>query len=157
MAGALSLAALVGCIGAPASTSTTSPGAGHAVHDPALDALVTALAAEGLAWEDAGPHHLLGIGADDVEVDLVGVPLEQAVVSVPTEGRGDETDLLRRYLPPVGAALGASREADAWIESQLRGWDGRSPLRADARFGDAEVHLRSTERPAYVVVTITAR
>jgi len=147
---------LAGCEAAPASTPAPSPSVDHAGHDAALTALQLELEGLGLAFEPAGPHHVLGTGADGVEVDLVGIPLEEAVLSVPAHEpdavRGD----MEPYLRPIERTLGGAPAAfDGWLGEQLAAWDGHSELRADGEFGDLSVSLRSTREPPYVVLTLS--
>jgi hypothetical protein len=149
----VALLGLAGCAAPPPPSSVAA--SGHVAHDPALDRLVTDLAAQGVRWESAGPHHLLGIGEGGVEVDLVGVPLEEAVLSVPAEDAEATLAVMRQHLALIGPPIGAPPELDEWIVQEIGGWDGVAPLGADATFGATEARLRSTGDPAYVVLTVS--
>lgn len=147
---------LAGCTGTPGATPTPLASSGHATHDPALAALEAELAGLGLAFAPAGPHHILGTGDDGVEVDLVGIPLEEAVLSVPAGEPDAVRELMEPYLAPIERALGGAPAAfDGWLGEQLAVWDGRAALRADDMFGDLHARLRSTSDPPYVVLTLS--
>lgn len=124
----------------------------HAEHDAALAALEAQLVALGLSFETAGPHHRLGVGADGVEVDLVGVPLEEAVLSVPA-GPAAAAQRAAPYLAPLEAVFGTGGEVQAWLAELAAG----SELDAEVALAGADVTVRSTADPAYVVLTIARR
>lgn len=147
---------LVGCTAASPPTPPPSASVDHAAHDAALAALQSELEGLGLAFEPAGPHHILGRGADGVEVDLVGIPLEEAVLSMPAGEPDAVRGAVQPYLAPIERTLGGAPAAfDGWLGEQLAAWDGRSELRADDRFGDLSASLRSTRQPPYVVLTLS--
>lgn len=142
----------------PTATATappSAPAASHGGHDAARDALHTELTGLGLTFEPAGPHHVLGVAADGVEVDLVGIPLEEAVLSIPANQPDAVREAAEPYLAPIADALGATAALDGWLTDQLNAWNGTTELRAEETFGDLGARLRSTSDPAYVVLTIT--
>jgi hypothetical protein len=149
-------AALTACATPPLPTATArASNATHAGHDPALEALQAELTSLGLRFEPAGPHHVLGAGTNGIEVDLVGIPLEEAVLSIPAAEPDAVRETAEPYLAPIERALEAPAALDGWLGEQLASWDGRTELRADEEFGDLRARLRSTADPPYVVLTLT--
>jgi hypothetical protein len=152
----LLIAALAACAAPPPPTATSQPSvAAHDGHDPALEALQSELSSLGLRFEPAGPHHVLGAGTNGIEVDLVGIPLEEAVLSIPAAEPDAVRETAEPYLAPIERALEAPAALDGWLGEQLASWDGRTELRADEEFGDLRARLRSTADPPYVVQTLT--
>lgn len=158
---ALLVIALAACTAQALPTTPTAtappsaPAASHGIHDAALDALRAELTGLGLTFELAGPHHVLGVAADGVEVDLIGIPLEEAVLSIPANQPDAVREAAEPYLAPIADALGATAALDGWLTDQLNAWNGTTELRAEETFGDLGARLRSTSDPAYVVLTIT--
>jgi hypothetical protein len=153
---ALAAAALTACATPPIPAATAqSSNPAHVGHDATLEALQAELSTLGLAFEPAGPHHVLGTGANGVEMDLVGIPLEEAVLSIPADEPDAVRELMEPYLAPVERTLGAPAALDGWLGEELAAWNGRSELRSDASFGAVHARLRSTADPAYVVLTLT--
>lgn len=149
-------AALAACATPSLPTATAqAPPASHDGHDATLEALQSELSSLGLRFEPAGPHHVLGAGANGVEVDLVGIPLEEAVLSIPAHEPDAVRETAEPYLAPIERALEAPAALDGWLGEQLAAWDGSSELRADETFGDLRARLRSTADPPYVVLTLT--
>ena len=148
-------ATLAACATANPVATTQAPNAPHERHDATLEALQAELTGIGLRFEPAGPHHVLGAGANGVEVDLVGIPLEEAVLSIPAAEPGAVRATAEPYLAPIERVLEAPAALDGWLGEQLAAWDGRSELRAEETFGDLRARLRSTAEPPYVVLTLT--
>jgi hypothetical protein len=144
----LALIVLAACSFEPAPTPTS----GHAGHDPQTERVIGALNAElDMTFEPAGPHHRLGTAPDGTELDLVGVPVEQVILSVPA-GR-TETGLA--YLSHVRDLLHGPNRVYDWVAAMLA-------CRADAeraceeRFAQGNVEARFSDGgPDYVVVTVT--
>jgi hypothetical protein len=83
------------------ATSTATP-----VSDPQRDRVQASLESErGMTFEPAGPHHLLGTAADGTQLDLVGVPVEEVVLSLPTRDRAAMVETGIAYLPKLRALL----------------------------------------------------
>lgn len=146
----LVFALLVGCAFGPSPTPTP----GHGVHDPQTERVVAALGTElGMTFEPAGPHHRLGRAPDGTELDLVGVPVEQVVLSVPAASPADGQaylshirDLLHgpdRVYDWVAAMLACRSDADRACE------DAIAQGSLEARFSDGGTD--------YVVVTVARR
>lgn len=84
-----------------ASTSTATPAS-----DPQRDRIQASLESErGMTFEPAGPHHLLGTEADGTQLDLIGVPVEEVVLSLPTADRAAMVATGLAYLPKLRALL----------------------------------------------------
>jgi hypothetical protein len=144
----LALIVLAACSFNPEPTPTP----GHAAHDPQTERVIGALTAElGMAFEPAGPHHLLGTAPDGTELDLVGVPAQQVILSLPA----DRTEAGLAYLPHIRDLLHGPDRVYDWVAAMLA-------CRADAdraceeRFAQGNVEARFSEGgPDYVVVTVT--
>jgi hypothetical protein len=100
-----------------ACTSPARPAASsHAGHDPQADRVRAALESEqGMTFEPAGPHHQLGTAPDGVELDLVGVPVEAVVLSVPI----DDPEAGLDYLPHVRDLLHGPGPVYDWAAAML--------------------------------------
>ncbi len=110
---ALAAVVLVAC-GNPATPVPSTPG--HPGHDPQADRVRAALEAElGMTFEPAGPHHVLGTGPDGVELDLVGVPVEEVVLSVPA----DDPEAGLDYLPHIRDLLHGPDRVYDWVAAML--------------------------------------
>ena len=106
----------------------------------------------GMTFEPAGPHHEIGTAPDAVELDLVGAPVEEVVLSVPRS----EPEVGIGYLPHVRDLLHGPAPLWRWIE------DGLSCRRGDAvcepMMSQGNLMARFTEGdPTYVVLVITRR
>ena len=138
---------LVACRGG-ASPSATS----HEAHDPAGERVRAELAAVlGVEWEPAGPHHVLGRAEDGTEIDLIGVPAEEVVLSVPA----DEPERGLDYLPHVRDLLHGPDRVYDWVAAMLacRADSARACAEAFAQ-GNLEARF-SDGGPDYEVVTIS--
>jgi hypothetical protein len=132
-----------------AATPAASP---HAAHDPQLERVSAALAAElGMQFEPAGPHHVLGTAPDGVELDLVGVPVEEVVLSVPID---DPTSGLT-YLPHIRELLHGPDPVYDWTAAMLT---CRTDAAADCETRREQGNLAAeftSEGPEYVVVSLS--
>lgn len=140
------LAAVAGCTAA----GSTSPDP-HAEHDAGTIAAMTAIEeATGMAFQPAGPHHELGTAPDGVELDLIGVPVEQAILSLPAED--PERGLV--YLPHLRALLGGPDPVYEWVAAMLacRSDPGRS---CETEMTQGNLEARFTDGgPDFVVVSL---
>ena len=111
------LVAILLLVTACAATPSPSPAAsGHVQHDPQIERVKAALGdAFDMTFEPAGPHHEIGRAPDGVEVDLVGVPVEEVVLSIPR----NEPELGIRYLPHLRELLRGPAPLWAWMEDGL--------------------------------------
>jgi len=88
---------------APSASPTSTP---TPESDPQRDRVQASLEAElGMTFEPAGPHHLLGTAPDGTQLDLVGVPVEEVVLSIPSADRAMMVDTGLAYLPKLRALL----------------------------------------------------
>ena len=146
----LALAVLVGCAFGPSPTSTP----GHDAHDPQSERVVAALGTElGMTFEPAGPHHRLGRAPDGTQLDLIGVPVEQVVLSVPaaspTAGQA--------YLSHIRDLLHGPDRVYDWVAAMLacRSDTGRA---CEDQFAQGNLGARFSDGgPDYVVVTMARR
>ncbi len=113
--------ALVACAAPVISPSeSSSPSAAAPSHDPLADSVKADLAdAFGMTFAPAGPHHEIGRAPDGVELDLVGVPVEQIVLSLPTADLAAGLSAGRAYLPHLRELLGGPTSAWDWVSDQL--------------------------------------
>jgi hypothetical protein len=136
---------------AACGSASPSPTPGHAAHDPQADRVRAELASElGVAWEPAGPHHVLGRADDGVEVDLIGVPVEEVVLSVPAE----DPERALAYLPHLRDLLHGPDRVWDWVAATLacRSDAARS---CDERLAQGDLEARFSDGgPDYVVVTL---
>jgi hypothetical protein len=130
-----------------------SPGAAtHVAHDPVGDRVRAELAAElSVEWEPAGPHHTLGRAEDGTEIDLIGVPVEEVVLSVPAS----DPERGLAYLPHVRDLLHGPDRVYDWVAAMLA-------CRADATrgcedaFEQGNLEARFSDGgPDYEVVTVS--
>jgi hypothetical protein len=110
--------AISGCA-APAA-SQAPPASDHGEQDAQAERVKEALADEfGMSFEPAGPHHELGTSADDVELDLVGVPVEEVVLSVPSRDRSAAVEAGLAYLPHLRDLLHGPDPVWDWVAEAL--------------------------------------
>ena len=144
--------AVVPMLLAACTGSATPAASSHAGHDPQADRVRAALEREqGMTFEPAGPHHLLGTAPDGVELDLVGVPVEAVVLSVPV---GDPEAGLD-YLPHVRDLLHGPDPVYDWAAAMLACRTG-SARRCETRLERGNLLAEFTsEGPDFVVVSFS--
>ena len=138
---------LAGCTLGPGPTPTPD----HTGHDPQAERVITALGAElDMSFEPAGPHHRVGRAPDGTELDLVGVPVEEVVLSVPA----DDPAGGQAYLPHIRDLLHGPDRVYDWLAAMLacRADPGRT---CEERFTQGNLEARFSDGgPDFVVVTI---
>lgn len=146
---------VVACEPAPTSVLGSPAATEHgAAHDQQLDRTVAALETDhGMTFEPSGPHHVTGTDPDGNQLDLVGVPVEQVVLTVWADEHALET--AQAYLPYARDLLNGPGPVWTWLEDafacRAAGVSGcdtveqQGPL--SARFTD--------EGPDYWVVAIS--
>ena len=141
--------------GAPGASAPASDHAGH-VPDPATESIKAELGEKfGMSFASAGPHHELGTATNGVQLDLVGVPPEQIVLSVPADEPGRVEELAAPYLPYLPRLLNAQRSIGAdLLNEALAAWDGEETLDKERSADGITAHLTSTHDPAYVVLDV---
>ncbi|MDH4334644.1 MAG: hypothetical protein OEW24_05205 [Chloroflexota bacterium] len=112
---------LVACA-APVVSPSESPSSSAAAHSH--DSPVAAVKADltdifGMTFSPAGPHHEIGRAPNGVELDLVGVPVEEIVLSLPTADRVGAIAAGRGYVPYLAELLGGPTSAWDWVRDQL--------------------------------------
>ncbi|HEX2193977.1 MAG TPA: hypothetical protein VHK63_03335 [Candidatus Limnocylindria bacterium] len=142
---------VAGC--ATASTPTPSSTADHAAHDPQADRVRAELEADlGMTFQPAGPHHVVGTAPDGVELDLVGVPVEQVVLSV----RADDPEAGVLYLPYLRDLMhGPAPLYDRVAEMLACRTDADATC--DNRFSQGNLDAAVSDNEGYVVVTVSRR
>ena len=141
---------LAGCAGTLSASPTATT---HAAHDPQLERFKAALGdAFGMTFAPAGPHHEIGRAPDAIELDLVGVPVEEGVLSVPRI----EPELAIAYLPHLRDLLHGPAPLWRWIEEGLT--CRRDTSVCEPVMSQGNLMARFTEGdPAYVVLVIARR
>jgi len=141
---------LAGCAFGPSPTPTP----GHDPHDPQAERVIVALAEElGMTFEPAGPHHRLGRAADGTQLDLIGVPVEQVVLSVPAP----DPEAGLAYLPHVRDLLHGPDRIYDWVAAMLAcRADPDRACEEEVAQGNLEARF-SDGGPDFVVVTIGRR
>ena len=152
MRGPACVLALVPVLVAACASPATSAHPSHAGHDPQADRARAALETElGVEFESAGPHHVLGRAPDGSEIDLVGVPVEEVVLSVPIGDPEAGID----YLPHIRDLLHGPAAVYDWVANVLacRADDAG---RCETRFERGNVVAQVTsEGPDFVVLSIS--
>ena len=146
------VAVLVPVLLAACTSAGTPAASSRAGHDPQADRVRAALETElGMTFEPAGPHHELGTTPAGVELDLVGVPVEQVVLSLPA----DDPEAGLDYLPHIRDLLHGPDPVYDWVAAMLA-------CRADAsRTCEVAFHqgnLRAeftSDEPGFVVLSIS--
>jgi hypothetical protein len=109
---------IAGC--ATPASSLPPPASDHAAHDAAAERVKEALAdAFEMTFEPAGPHHELGTAPDDVELDLVGVPVEEIILSLPSRDRSLAVATGLAYLPHLRDLLHGPGPVWDWVADEL--------------------------------------
>ena len=106
--------ASIGCT--PAPVVVVPSGSTHVAHDPQLDRARAALESDGFAFEPAGPHHVVGTDTDGTQVDLVGVPVEQVVITVDASDGAAALVAAQRLLPHARDLLHGPRRVWDWTD-----------------------------------------
>jgi hypothetical protein len=157
---------LVGCSAPTTQPAATPPSASdeHANHQDPVAADVRAELTErfGMTFASAGPHHLVGTAPDGVQLDLVGIPVVQVVLSLPGHDTAAVRDAAEPYLPYLSRLLGVgsggvgeqqSIGRDLLLES-LASWDASTPLDRQRSDGGLTARVTSSDDPPYVVLSV---
>ena len=161
------LALLVGCSAPTTQPAATPPSASdeHANHqDPVADDVRAELTQRfGMTFASAGPHHLLGTAPDGVQLDIVGIPVVQVVLSLPGHDSAAVREAAESYLPYLSRLLGVggvggvgeqqSIGRDLLLES-LASWDASTPLDRQRSDGGLTARVTSSDDPPYVVLSV---
>lgn len=150
----LGLLGLAGVILAACSTANPSTpiASGHAGNDPQAERVIAALEAEHrMAFEPAGPHHRLGVTPDGVELDLIGVPVVEVVLSVPA----DSPEVGLAFLPYLRDLLHGPDRVYDWVAAMLACRADRDRT-CDSQLAQGNLAARFSDGgPGYVVVTVS--
>lgn len=124
----------------------------HAGHDPQADRVRAALETEmDMTFEAAGPHHEVGTAPDGVELDLVGVPIEQVVLSLPS----DDPEAGLDYLPHIRDLLHGPDPVYDWVAAMLAcRTDAARTCDTSLAQGNLSAEFTS-DGPVFVVVSIS--
>jgi hypothetical protein len=110
-----------------------------------------------MAFRTAGPQHVVGRAPDGSELDVVGLPAVDVVLSVPAPLGGDPGPVAARYLGGVAGFAGIDPTAlIAWVESVTNDWDRANDLLATATVGGWGAELRTIGAPRYLRLTLVA-
>jgi hypothetical protein len=157
---------LVGCSAPTTQPAATPPSASdeHANHQDPVAADVRAELTQrfGMTFASAGPHHLLGTAPDGVQLDLVGIPVVQVVLSLPGHDTAAVREAAEPYLPYLSRLLGVgsggvgeqqSIGRDLLLES-LASWNASAPLDRQRSDGGLTARVTSSSDPPYVVLSV---
>lgn len=146
----LALFLLAGC----ALSTSPTPTVGHDAHDPRAERVIVALGAElDMTFDPAGPHHRLGRAPDGTELDLVGVPVEAATLSV----SADDPEAGLAYLPHIRDLIHGPDRVYDWVAAMLACRADFDRV-CDEQFAQGSLEARFSDGgPDYVVVTIARR
>lgn len=146
--------ALAACTPAPTLVAPSGSAPPEA-HDAQLDRVRAALEAEGLAFEAAGPHHVVGTDAAGNQVDLIGVPVEQVVITVDAGDADAALVAARRYLPHARDLLHGPRRVWDWADEALA-CRAAGEAGCDTRIAQGGLTATFTDDgPAYWVLAIS--
>jgi hypothetical protein len=153
LTGLLALA-LVACAAPAASLAPAA--SDHGEHDAAAERLKEALAdAFEMTFEPAGPHHELGTAPDDVELDLVGVPVEEVILSLPSRDRSAAVATGLAYLPHLRDLLHGPGPVWDWAAEALACRED-ADASCNASTSQGNLAARFTEQDKdYIVLVIT--
>jgi hypothetical protein len=158
---AAALVALAVALGAcaapsPSPSETAPPSTAPHSHDPAAESLkADLLEAFGMSFEPAGPHHEIGRAPDGVELDLVGVPVEEVVLSLPRTDLAATMAAGRAYLPHLAELLGGPSSAWDWVAEGLTCREDDAAT-CDERLEGADLLARFTDGgPDYIVLVVS--
>jgi hypothetical protein len=138
------------------ATSVVPSASDHGEHDPALERVKEALADEfEMTFEPAGPHHELGTAPDGVELDLVGVPVEEVILSLPARDRSDAVAAGMTYLPHLRDLLHGPGPVWDWIAEELAcREDPNASCNVSTSQGNVSARFTEQDR-GYIVLAIT--
>jgi hypothetical protein len=137
---------------AACANPATPVASSHALHDPQADRVRAAMESDlGVTFEPAGPHHVLGRAPDGTEIDLVGVPVEEVVLSAPIGDLQAGLD----YLPHIRDLLHGPGPVYDWVADMLACRTDAAG-RCQTRFEQGNLVAEFTsEGPAFVVLSIS--
>lgn len=149
------LALAIAACASPA-TSVVPTASDHGQHDPAVERVKEALADEfEMTFEPAGPHHELGTAPDDIELDLVGVPVEEVILSLPARDRPAAVAAGLAYLPHLRDLLHGPGPVWDWIAEELACRED-ADARCNVSTSQGNLSARFTEQDqGYIVLVIT--
>ena len=75
--------------------------------------------AHGMTFAPAGPHHVVGTDRAGNQVDFVGVPVEEVVVTLVRPMRPRRSPLADAYLPIARDLLGGPGSLWSWVRDGL--------------------------------------
>jgi hypothetical protein len=127
LAGPMVALVLVACGPAPALVLPSGATASHEAHDAALArAEATLTDAHGMTFAPAGPHHVVGTDRAGNQLDFVGVPVEEVVLTLDATDAAAALAAADAYLPIARDLLGGPASVWTWVRDGLA-------CRADAR------------------------
>ncbi len=146
---------LTACSTGVSSPSVSHP-SGHAV-DPVAESVKSELSQRlGMTFRSAGPHHVLGTARNGVQLDLVGVPVVQVVLSVPADAPARIDEVAAPYLPYLPRLLNTDQTigADLLLETAAT-WDGAARVDKRRTSGTITARLTSGGAPPFLVLSVT--
>ena len=144
---------LAGCTSS--SLPSASSALDHTAHEAQIGSVKADLAARfDMTFEPAGPHHEIGKAPDGVQLDLVGIPPEELVLSLPSEDRDEAADAGLAYLPSLRALLPGPDPIWDWIAAQL-GCRRDAHAKCGSHVSRRGLTVQITEDAGYILVIVT--
>lgn len=110
-----------------------------------------------MTFASSGPHHVTGTDADGNQLDFVGVPVEQVVLTFPAGDRQAARDAATTYLPYARDLLPGPTPVWRWVEDQVACLaDGRTDCDTAFEQGQLEASLTDTG-PEFWVVAVSRK
>jgi len=152
---AAGLMATVGLLLAACAAPAVTPSPSHHL-DPVAEEVKAELRRDlAMSFEPAGPHHILGKAPNGVQLDLVGVPTQEVVLSIPADEPRRVAELASPYLPYLQRLLVTPiTVGPELLLRSLAGWDGSTPLKAARVVGGISAEVSSGGKPPYVVLAV---
>jgi hypothetical protein len=146
----------VACSPAPTLVLPSGATTSHEAHDPALARAEATLAADhGMTFTAAGPHHVVGTDPAGNQLDLVGVPVEEVVLTLDASAPDAALAVADAYLPIARDLLHGPQPVWTWVEDGLA-CRAAGTVTCEASTSEGNLSARFTDDgPAFWVVAIS--
>ncbi len=154
--GPIAALVLVACSPAPALVLPSGAATSHEARDPALARAEATLTDEhGVTFVPAGPHHVVGTDPAGNQLDFVGVPVEEVVLTLDATDSATALTAADAYLPIARDLLGGPASVWSWVRDGLA---CRAESRTDCAAATAQGSLTARftdDGPDFWVVAIS--
>jgi hypothetical protein len=147
---------LAACSPAPTLVLPSGAVSSHEAHDPALARAEATLAADhGMTFAAAGPHHVTGTDPAGNQLDFVGAPVEEVVLTLDATDPDAARAVADAYLPIARDLLHGPRPVWTWVEDGLAcRAAGTGACEASSRQGNLAARF-TDDGPEFWVVAIS--